>query len=79
LEKIFERKSIDILQKALISIKLQREKRHRNWIKNKNSIYKQGSHYFQNRGRSNFSFRELKGSSGRQQREMGRLLGESRI
>jgi hypothetical protein len=28
------------------------------------------------RGRSDFSFRELTGRSGRQQREVGRLLGE---
>ena len=34
------------------------------------------SHYFQIRGRSDFSFRELTGRSGRQQREVGRLLGE---
>jgi len=36
----------------------------------------QGSHYFQIRKRSDFSFRELTGRSGRQQREVGRLLGE---
>jgi hypothetical protein len=36
----------------------------------------QGSHYFQIRGRSDFSFRELTGRSGRQQREVRRLLGE---
>jgi hypothetical protein len=36
----------------------------------------QGSHYFQIRGRSDFSFRELTGRSERQQREVGRLLGE---
>ena len=36
----------------------------------------QGSHYFQIRGRSDFSFRELKGRNGRQEREVGRLLGE---
>jgi hypothetical protein len=36
----------------------------------------QGSHYFQIRGRSDFSFRELTGRSGRQQREVERLLGE---
>jgi hypothetical protein len=33
-------------------------------------------HYFQIRGRSDFSFRELTWRSGRQQREMGRLLRE---
>ena len=36
----------------------------------------EGSHYFQIRGKSNFSFRELTGRSGRQQREVGRLLVE---
>jgi hypothetical protein len=36
----------------------------------------QGSHYFKIRGRSDFSFRELTARSGRQQREVGRLLGE---
>jgi hypothetical protein len=35
----------------------------------------QGSHYFQIRGRSGFSFREPTGRGGRQQREVGRLLG----
>jgi hypothetical protein len=39
-------------------------------------IILQGSHYFQIRGRSDFSFRELTGRSGRQQKEVGRLLGE---
>jgi hypothetical protein len=34
------------------------------------------AHYFQIRGRSDFSFRELTGRSGRQQSEVGRLLGE---
>jgi hypothetical protein len=41
-----------------------------------NSPRNQGSHYFQIRGRSDFSFRELTGRSGRQQREVERLLGE---
>ena len=36
----------------------------------------QGSHYFQIRERSDFSFRELTGRSGGQQREVVRLLGE---
>jgi hypothetical protein len=40
------------------------------------NILSQGSHYLQIRGRSDFSFRELTGRSGRQQREVGRLLGE---
>ena len=35
-------------------------------------IVYQGSHYFQIRGRSDFSFRELTRRSGRQQREVGR-------
>jgi hypothetical protein len=33
-------------------------------------------YYFQIRWRSDFSFRELTGRSGRQQKEVGRLLGE---
>jgi len=33
----------------------------------------QGSHYFQDRGRSD-PFRGIKGRSGRQQKEVGRLL-----
>jgi hypothetical protein len=37
---------------------------------------RQGSHYLQIRGRSDFSFRELTGRSGRQQREVGRFLEE---
>ena len=36
----------------------------------------QGSYYFQIRGRSDFSFSELTGRSGLQQREVGRLLRE---
>jgi hypothetical protein len=36
----------------------------------------QGSHYFQIGGRSDFSFRELTGRRGRQQKEVVRLLGE---
>jgi hypothetical protein len=36
----------------------------------------QGSHYFQIRGRSDFSFRELTGRSERQQREVVRLPRE---
>ena len=36
----------------------------------------QGSHYFQIRGRSDFSFKDLTERSGRQQREVGRLLEE---
>jgi hypothetical protein len=42
----------------------------------KTRIIIQGSHYFQIKGRSDFSFRELTGRSGRQQREVGGLLGE---
>jgi ABC-type sulfate transport system substrate-binding protein len=36
----------------------------------------QGSHYFQIREGSDVSFRERKGRSGRQHREVGRLLGD---
>ena len=42
----------------------------------KTRVIIQASHYFQIRGRSDFSFRELTGRSGRQQREVRRLLGE---
>jgi len=39
----------------------------------------QGSHYFQIRGRSDFSFRELTGRSGRQQTKLRRFLGETNV
>jgi hypothetical protein len=51
---------------------LHQSKNYKNHFEN----FIQGCHYFQIRGRSHFSFRELTGRSGRQQREVGRLLGE---
>jgi hypothetical protein len=41
-------------------------------METKKWIIIQGSHYLQIRGRSDFSFRELTGRSGRQQREVGK-------
>jgi hypothetical protein len=49
---------------------------NQSYFKIQTRIIIQGSHYFQIRERSDFSFRELTGRSGRQQREVGRLLGE---
>jgi hypothetical protein len=51
-------------------------KRVEGYMQKENSPRNQASHYFQIRGRSDFSFRELTGKSGRQQREVERLLGE---
>jgi hypothetical protein len=51
---------------------------HSNISKGKGGVHVKGSHYFQIRGRSDFSFRELTGRSGRQQRS-GDISGRSQL